>query len=147
MLSKTGTVKAVRLYGNQDVRVEQIPTSNISLMEGEVRIASMTVLAKLCYDLPPLVSFELGALVEPLAVAWNGVAASRIKAGEKALVIGTGPIGMATVCCLKAIGIERIVVSGRSVPRNEHMAKWGVEAVLNSSSESVAAMTKETFDG
>lgn len=109
-------------------------------------IESMTVPASLCYPLPDSVSLELSALVEPLAVAWHGIQASGIKKSQTALVIGTGPIGLATVVCLKALGIERIVVSGRSVKRNEHVAKWGVEAVV-SSTDNVAARTMEIFDG
>lgn len=33
------TVKAARLHGNKDVRIEQIPVSTNPLAEGEVRIA------------------------------------------------------------------------------------------------------------
>jgi (R,R)-butanediol dehydrogenase / meso-butanediol dehydrogenase / diacetyl reductase len=110
-------------------------------------VESTTAAASSCYVLPENVSLELGALVEPLAVAWHGIASSGIKAGETALVIGTGPIGLATVCCLKAMGIRRIVVSGRSVKRNELVKKWGVEAVLNSETEDVVKRTVEIFDG
>jgi threonine dehydrogenase-like Zn-dependent dehydrogenase len=62
-------------------------------------------------------------------------------------VIGTGPIRLATVFCLKAIGIRRIVVLERSVKRNELVKKWGVEAVLNSETEDVVKRTVEIFDG
>jgi (R,R)-butanediol dehydrogenase/meso-butanediol dehydrogenase/diacetyl reductase len=118
----------------------------LGLHAGGGMIESMTVPASLCYPLPDSVSLELSALVEPLAVAWHGIQASGIKKSQTALVIGTGPIGLATVVCLKALGIERIVVSGRSVKRNEHVAKWGVEAVV-SSTDNVAARTMEIFDG
>lgn len=110
-------------------------------------VESATLPASLCYALPESVSLELGALVEPLSVAWHGIVSSGIKAGQSALVLGTGPIGLATVCCLKALGITKIVVSGRSKDRNEHVAKWGVDAVLHSETDDVVKKTIENFDG
>lgn len=37
------------------------------------------------------------ALVEPLAVAWHAVSASPLKEGDKVLVLGGGPIGLAVL--------------------------------------------------
>lgn len=107
---------------------------------------SLTLPAKCCYELPANVSLEVGALVEPLAVAWNGILVSGIKKEETALVIGTGSIGLATVLCLRAMGVKRIVASGRSASRNEILKAWGVEAVLDAGKEDVAKRTKEIFD-
>ncbi len=38
-----------------------------------------------------------GAIVEPLAVALHGVALSGIRPGDKVLVLGAGPIGLASL--------------------------------------------------
>jgi (R,R)-butanediol dehydrogenase / meso-butanediol dehydrogenase / diacetyl reductase len=86
-------------------------------------VESTTAAASSCYVLLENVSLELSGLVEPLAVAWHRIVSLGIKAGETALVIGTGPIGLATVCCLKAMGIKGIVVLGRSVKQNELVKK------------------------
>jgi (R,R)-butanediol dehydrogenase / meso-butanediol dehydrogenase / diacetyl reductase len=109
-------------------------------------VESATVLASMCYTLPDGMSLELGAVVEPLSVAWHGVVASGIKPGKSALLVGTGPIGLATICCLKALGVGKIVVSGRSKKRNEHVRGWGIATVLDSA-EDVVKRTAEIFDG
>jgi hypothetical protein len=44
-----------------------------------------------CYILPDNVPLDVGALVEPLSVAWHAVRLSQIKAGETAVVMGGGP--------------------------------------------------------
>ena len=44
---------------------------------------------------PPV---ELGALMEPLAVAWHAVKKSNIKAGDKVLVLGGGPVCTHSPC-------------------------------------------------
>lgn len=110
-------------------------------------VTSLVLPATTCHELPANVGLDLGALVEPLAVAWNGVLASGVKKGETALVIGTGSIGVATVLCLQAFGVERIVVTGRNEGRNALLKGWGLEGVLDSSKEDVAKKTKEIFDG
>lgn len=46
------------------------------------------------YRLPDSVSLKMGALTEPLAVAVHDVRTSGIMAGQKALIIGGGPIGI-----------------------------------------------------
>ena len=58
-------------------------------------------------DLPD----EAVALVEPLAVGLHAVERGGIQKGETALVIGCGPIGLATIAALKMKGIEKIVAS------------------------------------
>lgn len=45
---------------------------------------------KSIHKLPDSISMEVGALIEPLAVAWHGVKVSQIKQGQSALIIGGG---------------------------------------------------------
>jgi (R,R)-butanediol dehydrogenase / meso-butanediol dehydrogenase / diacetyl reductase len=46
------------------------------------------------HRLPDNLSLQLGALIEPLAVACHDVRLGEVQAGENAVVIGGGPIGM-----------------------------------------------------
>ena len=62
--------------------------------------------AKQLYRLPDNVSFEYGAMVEPLCVAMHGVKKANFKAGQTALVSGAGPIGCFVVACLVAKGAK-----------------------------------------
>jgi L-iditol 2-dehydrogenase len=50
-----------------------------------------------CFLLPPSVSFEEGALIEPLAVAVHCCTLAAIRPGSSMLVFGAGPIGL--LCC------------------------------------------------
>ncbi|MHA2398461.1 MAG: zinc-dependent alcohol dehydrogenase [Promethearchaeota archaeon] len=60
--------------------------------------------------LPDNVSFENGAIVEPLSIAINAVQESGFKIGDNAAVIGAGPIGLFVVQVLKASGADKIFV-------------------------------------
>ncbi len=63
------------------------------------------------WTLPETVSVEVGALCEPLAVAMNAVRLSQIQAGEQAVILGPGPIGLLTLLSLKAAGVY-VVMTG-----------------------------------
>jgi (R,R)-butanediol dehydrogenase/meso-butanediol dehydrogenase/diacetyl reductase len=57
-----------------------------------------------CIKLPAELSLADGAIIEPLAVALHGVRLSGLKAGDKALVLGAGPIGLAVAFWAKRLG-------------------------------------------
>lgn len=60
--------------------------------------------------LPDNLDFELGALVEPLSVSMHGVHQGQVKAGDKTVIFGAGPIGLGIVIVLRYYGIKDIVV-------------------------------------
>jgi (R,R)-butanediol dehydrogenase / meso-butanediol dehydrogenase / diacetyl reductase len=63
-----------------------------------------------CVLLPQSASMADGALVEPLAVALHGVNLSGMKAGDKILILGAGPIGLAVALWCRRSGAKEIVV-------------------------------------
>ncbi|KAH8167931.1 hypothetical protein CIB48_g305 [Xylaria polymorpha] len=56
-------------------------------------------------------SYEDGAMLEPLSVALAGMQRSGIKLGDPVLVCGAGPIGLITLLCCKAAGACPLVVT------------------------------------
>lgn len=56
-------------------------------------------------------SYEEGALLEPLSVALAGVQRADIKLGDPVLICGAGPIGLVTLACVKAAGASPIVIT------------------------------------
>jgi (R,R)-butanediol dehydrogenase/meso-butanediol dehydrogenase/diacetyl reductase len=63
-----------------------------------------------CVKLGTDVSLADGAIVEPLAVALHGVNLSGLKAGDKVLVLGAGPIGLAVAFWAKRLGAAKVAV-------------------------------------
>jgi threonine dehydrogenase-like Zn-dependent dehydrogenase len=70
------------------------------------------------------------ALAEPLAVALHGITNSGIQPGERALVLGAGPIGALTIAALRALGIDDIKVSEPSPVRQELARRLGASVVI-----------------
>jgi len=97
--------------------------------------------------LPPGMSAEVGALVEPLAVAWHAMIQSGFRAGQTALVIGAGPIGLALLLCLKAAGARWIGVSEPSTARRAMATSFGADAVFDPRSDDVVHHARAAVDG
>jgi len=79
---------------------------------------------------PEALELRASALAEPLAVALHGITLSGIRAGERALVTGCGPIGMLTLAGLRALGVDEVVVSEPSSARRELALKVGATRAI-----------------
>lgn len=104
-----------------------------------------TVEADILHQCPDNVSFEHGALVEPLAVCCHAVARSELKAGNTAVVIGGGPIGLMTAVVLQSKGI-RVLVSELAAARLDNCKKMGI-ACLNPTKEDLSDTVARMTDG
>ncbi|AGA59481.1 theronine dehydrogenase-like Zn-dependent dehydrogenase [Thermobacillus composti KWC4] len=83
------------------------------------------------HKMPEGLSLEQGALVEPAAVALHAVRQSKLKAGDKAAVFGTGPIGLLVIEALKAAGASEIYAVELSKSRAAKALELGATAVVN----------------
>jgi len=63
------------------------------------------------YQLPATLSFEKGALIEPLAVGTHAVAMAQPKASDFCVVMGAVPIGLMVGLRLRSIDLQNVVVT------------------------------------
>lgn len=99
------------------------------------------------HKMPEGLSFEQGALVEPAAVALHAVRSSKIKAGDKAAVFGTGPIGLLVIEALKAAGASEIYAVEVSEERLQKALELGATAGINPKKEDPVQKLLELTDG
>ncbi|KAI0255279.1 sorbitol dehydrogenase [Lactifluus subvellereus] len=64
-----------------------------------------------CHKLPPSLSFEDGALLEPLSVALAAIDRANLRLGDAALICGAGPIGLTALLCARAAGAHPLVIT------------------------------------
>lgn len=102
--------------------------------------------ASLLHVLPEGVDLRMGALVEPMAVAWHAVDRTEVKAGGTALIAGAGPIGIGAWFALKARGVDRVLVSEPSAERRAILAALGAR-VVDPVNEDLPAAVAELTDG
>ncbi|MCL1046016.1 MULTISPECIES: zinc-dependent alcohol dehydrogenase [Shewanella] len=89
---------------------------------------SWTVKSRTLHKLPANVSLKQGALIEPLSVACHDISRSRLKAGEKAVVIGGGPIGQLVALVAKSVGAE-VIISEPNESRRSFSNKFDIPTV------------------
>jgi threonine dehydrogenase-like Zn-dependent dehydrogenase len=91
----------------------------------------MLLSAPLLLPIPNGLDLKHAALTEPLAVGLHAVNKSNIAAGETALVLGCGPIGIAIIAALRTRGVEAIVASDFSPKRRELAESMGATQTLD----------------
>lgn len=89
--------------------------------------------------LPGAVGEQEGAMIEPLAVGLHAVQAGRVGLGERVLVVGAGPIGLAVAAFARQAGATHVVVSELAPGRREMATRFGATALIDPAREEVAA--------
>ena len=87
------------------------------------------------------------ALVEPLAVGWHAVKISPFKKGDRVLILGGGPIGLAVIQALAAKDADKIIVSEMATKRMEFAKHFGASHIIDPSKENVEKRVKEICSG
>ena len=92
--------------------------------------------------LPEGMSFEYGAMIEPLAVAVHAVRRAGNMEGKKVVVLGGGPIGNLVAQTAKAMGAEKVLLSEISSYRFEVAKKCGINTVNPVTEDLLSAIIK-----
>ena len=110
---------------------------------GEYVLMSAPVLLRVPDGLPN----EVAATTEPCAVGLHAVRKAEVQAGQHALVMGAGPIGLMTLLWLKHDGISHVTVTDFSAERRDLARQLGADLVLNPGDSDVLAAITEAAGG
>lgn len=91
--------------------------------------------AALCFKLPNNVSTLEGALIEPLAVGFHAANQGNAHAGQTAVVLGAGCIGLVSMMALKAEGVSHVYVVDVMQKRLDKAIELGADGIINSKNE------------
>ncbi len=102
---------------------------------------------KALHKIPPTLPPEIAVFAEPLSCVVNGVQKIKPMAGESAVVLGAGPIGLYYTAIFKASGLK-VMVSEISEFRRNFAEKMGADVIVNPQEESLQErVMKETEIG
>ncbi|KAG6878828.1 hypothetical protein C0992_007406 [Termitomyces sp. T32_za158] len=149
-------MKAARYYGPGDIRVEDIAVPAASTGQVKVKVETnagrlgrkcnfigicgwggglsefIAVDTKYLHVLPQGVPLEIGACIEPLAVAWYAIKRSGFSAGKSVLVLGAGPIGLFLLKILRSFDPSAIIISSEPATlRRAQALKHGATIALD----------------
>jgi L-iditol 2-dehydrogenase len=97
------------------------------------------------FELPDSISFEAGALLEPLSVAIWSCQKAGVQVGSRVLIAGAGPIGAILTQTAKAFGASEIYVTETVKDRRNRVSKLGATRVIDPTKESVAGLDVDVF--
>ncbi len=103
--------------------------------------------ADLCFKLPENVSTLEGALIEPLAVGFHAANQGGAHAGQTAVVMGSGCIGLVSMMALKAEGVSKVYVVDIMQKRLDKALELGADGVINAAEEDAVEAILRLTDG
>ncbi len=107
----------------------------------------VTIRSDFLFKLPDELSFEQGALLEPLSVGLHAMSRAKVTPSDRLLVTGLGPIGLLAIQAAKVYGVSEIYATD-VVPFRQELAKeMGVTAVIDPTKEDVKQRIAELTGG
>jgi len=89
----------------------------------------------LLHRLPENISFEVGAVIEPIAICVTSILErSGLEAGETVLITGPGPIGLISLAIAKMAGVRMVGITGRNSAeglRFQKARELGADFIIN----------------
>lgn len=100
----------------------------------------VTIPDDFAYPLPDIMSFEEGALIEPLSVGLWACRKAGLRGGDRVLITGAGPIGIVSMKVAIAMGAAEVIVTDVFPERLEIARKQGATRTVNVAQESLASL-------
>src|SRR4029453_12279358 len=85
--------------------------------------------ARHCFPVPSGLDFATAALSEALGVAVHGVRLAGLSPGQRVLVVGAGPIGLAAVVAARAGGAGEVLVTAKRPQQQAAALALGADRV------------------
>ncbi|XP_016421350.1 sorbitol dehydrogenase-like [Sinocyclocheilus rhinocerous] len=87
--------------------------------------------ANFCYKLPDNLTYEEGALIEPLSVGIHACRRAGVTLGSSVFVCGAGPIGLVSLLAAKAMGASQVIISDLYSDRLAKAKEMGADFLLH----------------
>jgi len=93
--------------------------------------------------------FIAGSLVEPTAVAYNAVIerGGGIRPGDRVVILGAGPVGIAACAILKHAGASKVIISETQAERAKMALRLGADFHIDPQKEDFADRVLEITEG
>jgi threonine dehydrogenase-like Zn-dependent dehydrogenase len=99
------------------------------------------------FRLPPGMSAEQGALVEPLAVGVHAIRRARMAAGATVVIVGAGTIGLMTLLAARALGADKVYVVARHAHQAAAARTFGAATAVQAEGADAVSLIRDLTDG
>lgn len=101
------------------------------------------VLNRNVIKLPETMSYQEGALIEPVGIGLGAAKNADPKPDDVAVVLGAGMVGLGAVATLKDSGVSKIMASEISDKRRQVAKELGADVIINPAQEDVVKRVME----
>jgi len=112
-----------------------------------IRIPAQLVTRGALVPLPPALSYDEGALIEPFSCCLSSLRISQITEGSWVLIIGGGSMGLMHVLALKHLYGARIILSDPIGKRREMASGFGAEVTIDPETEHLREAVLDQTNG
>ncbi len=99
------------------------------------------------FRLPPAMSAEQGALVEPLAVGVHALRRARMAQSSTVVIVGAGTIGLMTLVAARALGAGAVHVVARHAHQAEAARSFGATSAVRAEGPAAVTLIRDLTDG
>ncbi|WP_321447194.1 alcohol dehydrogenase catalytic domain-containing protein [uncultured Cohaesibacter sp.] len=99
------------------------------------------------FKLEDSVTYEIGSLTEPLAVAVHALARASMKSRDCVVILGTGTIGMLCVVAAREMGFKKIITTDTAPFNREMSLRQGAIVSYDPLKDDVEGNVKKLTDG
>lgn len=115
--------------------------------EEYIRIPAICIENGNIVKLPDHVSFQAGALIEPLACCIRGLKNAGTGFNDDVLIVGAGPIGLFHLQLAKIAGARKVIVSEPNESRRKVATELGADLVVDPTKENLAEIVNRETNG
>jgi L-iditol 2-dehydrogenase len=101
----------------------------------------------LAFKLPDSMTYEEGAMLEPLSVGIHACRRGHVEPGKSVLIVGTGPVGLLCLLAAEAAGATRIFAIDIRDDRLAKAAELGAARTFHADDPDIEAKLREATNG
>jgi 2-desacetyl-2-hydroxyethyl bacteriochlorophyllide A dehydrogenase len=113
----------------------------------EYAIVPLAILDQTVFRIPDSVSYEAGAIMEPLGVGAYSVIRAEAVPDDVVVIFGAGMIGLSTLAVLRARGVGKIIVSEMSPKRLQAARTLCADVIIDAGTENVPLRISQETEG
>ena len=107
----------------------------------------LAVLDQTVFKIPDNLSYEAGAIMEPLGVGAYSAIRAEATPGDIVVIFGAGMIGLSTLAAFRAMGVGKIIVSEMSPKRLQTAKAIGADIIIDAGAENVPLRISQETNG
>ena len=107
----------------------------------------VAVAERMCHVMPPKMTWEEGAALEPLCVGLHAVRRAEVRVGDRVAIVGVGAIGMMTLLCVQCCSPGKVMVTDPNPGKRDMALRCGADVAIDPARQDPVNQVRRLTDG